>query len=98
MMAQCPCSIREWFPACRGAAVLDRALISFHPACLAAHLPPVWRNMFRLLALCLVIASAQAAAPPAKPWQQIENCQWKADRWNDGDSYHLITGNQGREI
>ena len=37
-------------------------------------------------------------APAGKPWQRIEGCQWKADRWNDGDSFHVITGDAGREI
>jgi endonuclease YncB( thermonuclease family) len=37
--------------------------------------------------------------PPAgKPWQKIDGCIWKADRWNDGDSFHVITGDEGREI
>ena len=37
-------------------------------------------------------------APAGKPWQKIEGCTWKADRWNDGDSFHVITGDAGREI
>ena len=37
-------------------------------------------------------------APAGKPWQRMEGCQWKADRWNDGDSFHVITGDAGREI
>lgn len=37
-------------------------------------------------------------APAGKPWQRIDNCTWKADRWNDGDSFHVITGDAGREI
>ena len=37
-------------------------------------------------------------APAGKPWQKIEGCTWKADRWNDGDSFHVITGDEGREI
>ncbi|HEX8311378.1 MAG TPA: hypothetical protein VF614_08685 [Chthoniobacteraceae bacterium] len=28
----------------------------------------------------------------------IEGCQWKADQWNDGDSFHVVTGDQQREI
>lgn len=47
-----------------------------------------------LLALLLPF-SAQAAS---KPFQKIENCRWKADRWNDGDSFHVITGDAKREI
>jgi endonuclease YncB( thermonuclease family) len=37
-------------------------------------------------------------APAGKPWQRIDGCTWKADRWNDGDSFHVITGDAGREI
>ena len=37
-------------------------------------------------------------APAGKPWQRLDGCTWKADRWNDGDSFHVITGDEGREI
>ncbi len=37
-------------------------------------------------------------APGAKPWQRVDGCRWKADRWNDGDSFHLVTGDEAREI
>ena len=43
---------------------------------------------FLLLALLLPL-SAQAAP---NPFQKIEACRWKADRWNDGDSFHVLTG------
>ena len=52
------------------------------------------RPLCLLLALLLPL-SAQAAS---KPFQKIENCRWKADRWNDGDSFHVITGDAGKEI
>jgi endonuclease YncB( thermonuclease family) len=45
--------------------------------------------------LCL---SVFVSATPAKPWQRIGDCHWKADRWNDGDSFHVITGDAGKEI
>lgn len=48
-------------------------------------------------ALALFILSDFAVAV-AKPFQKIEGCTWKTDRWNDGDSFHLITGDAGREI
>jgi endonuclease YncB( thermonuclease family) len=41
---------------------------------------------------------ARKKAPAGKPWQQIENCRWKIDRWNDGDSFHVVTGDEAREI
>ena len=37
-------------------------------------------------------------APAGKPWQKIDGCTWKPDRWNDGDSFHVLTGDAGREI
>ena len=49
---------------------------------------------FLILALLLPLAAHAAS----KPFQKIENCRWKADRWNDGDSFHVITGDARREI
>jgi endonuclease YncB( thermonuclease family) len=43
-------------------------------------------------------APKQKKAPAGKPWQRIDGCTWKADRWNDGDSFHVLTGDEGREI
>ena len=51
-----------------------------------------------LLGIVLALSVAHGAAPPAKPWQRIDACRWKADRWNDGDSFHVITGDAAREI
>ena len=28
--------------------------------------------------------------PPAGEWQLLSGCQYKPDRWNDGDSFHVI--------
>jgi endonuclease YncB( thermonuclease family) len=33
-----------------------------------------------------------------QPWQRVNGCQGKANRWNDGDSFHVITGDAGKEI
>ena len=43
-------------------------------------------------------APAPKKAPAGKPWQRIDNCTWKADRWNDGDSFHVRTGSEPPEI
>ncbi len=51
--------------------------------------------------LCLFLfafLSPLAAHAASKPFQKIEACRWKADRWNDGDSFHAITGDAGKEI
>ncbi len=52
------------------------------------------------LAAFLIVMTCLAHAAPkaAKPWQRVDGCHWKADRWNDGDSFHLATGDEGREI
>ena len=49
---------------------------------------------FLILALLLPLAAHAAS----KPFQKLEVCRWKADRWNDGDSFHVITGDAGKEI
>lgn len=51
-----------------------------------------------LLLLALPLAAWAQKAPSAKPFQKVENCTWKDDRWNDGDSFHVVTGDEGREI
>lgn len=43
-------------------------------------------------------APGLVAALAAKPFQAIAGCRWKADRWNDGDSFHVVTGDEQREI
>jgi hypothetical protein len=29
-------------------------------------------------------------APPAQPFQRLDGCAYKPQRWNDGDSFHVI--------
>ena len=58
-----------------------------------------WPAMIRaLLTLLLSILSPLSAMAEAKPFQKIERCKMKADRWNDGDSFHVVTGDAQREI
>jgi endonuclease YncB( thermonuclease family) len=33
-------------------------------------------------------------APPAQPFQRINGCMYKPQRWNDGDSFHVILPDQ----
>jgi hypothetical protein len=52
----------------------------------------VRRALFALLAFFVVIpvlAFAQQA-PPARPFQRCDGCIYKPQRWNDGDSFHVI--------
>lgn len=44
------------------------------------------------------ILLAASIAPHAQEWQRIERCAWLDNRWNDGDSFHLVTGDANREI
>lgn len=37
------------------------------------------------------------AAPRTKPFQRLDGCRWIPDRWNDGDSFHVMTAEE-REI
>jgi endonuclease YncB( thermonuclease family) len=37
-------------------------------------------------------------APAGKPWQRLDGRTLKADRWNDGDSFHVLTGDEPPEI
>lgn len=51
--------------------------------------------------LAIVIAAffgVSSIAASAQPWQRVDVCRWKPDRWNDGDSFHVITGDAAREI
>lgn len=44
------------------------------------------------------IANAKpGAAPRAKPFERLDDCRWVPDRWNDGDSFHVMTAEK-REI
>ena len=59
----------------------------------------MWRNTdnslrlrWRFLALILLpplLALAQTA-PPAQRFQRLDGCAYKPQRWNDGDSFHVI--------
>ena len=55
----------------------------------------VMRWLSILFLALLLPLSAKAAS---KPFEKIEGCQWKADRWNDGDSFHVIAGQPSREL
>lgn len=51
-----------------------------------------------LALLFLPLSALAQKAPAAKPFQKIEKCTLKADRWNDGDSFHVLTGSEPPEI
>ena len=47
-----------------------------------------------LLALTVSVVVLARTAPPAQPFQQIDGCIYKAQRWNDGDSFHVVLPDQ----
>lgn len=55
---------------------------------------PVVLTVFVLFSFHPLLAGASAA----RPFQKIEACVWQDNHWNDGDSFHALTGDAGREI
>jgi hypothetical protein len=47
------------------------------------------RNCLRRDRLPALLALAQTA-PPAQPFQRLDGCAYKPQRWDDGDSFHVI--------
>src|SRR5258705_13993170 len=48
---------------------------------------------FELILLSPLFALAQTA-PPAQPFQRLDGCAYKPQRWDDGDSFHVILPDQ----
>jgi endonuclease YncB( thermonuclease family) len=44
-----------------------------------------------------LLAFAQHA-PPAQPFQRLDGCVYKSERWNDGDSFHVLLRDQKEVI
>jgi endonuclease YncB( thermonuclease family) len=55
-------------------------------------LRPRWRFL-ALIGLLPLLALAQTA-PPAQPFQRLDGCAYKPQRWDDGDSFHVILPDQ----
>jgi endonuclease YncB( thermonuclease family) len=51
-------------------------------------LRPRWRFL-PLIGLLPLLALTQTATP-AQPFQRLDGCAYKPQRWNDGDSFHVI--------
>jgi endonuclease YncB( thermonuclease family) len=47
-----------------------------------------------LLAFTVSVVALAKTAPPAQPCQRINGCVYKPQRWNDGDSFHVILPDQ----
>ena len=46
----------------------------------------------------LGVAVPRADTAAGQTLAEVEGCVWKAGRWNDGDSFHVVTGDEQREI
>ena len=47
-----------------------------------------------LTALLVPLLAFAQHAPPARPFQRFDGCIYKPQRWNDGDSFHVILPDQ----
>jgi hypothetical protein len=47
--------------------------------------------------LAPLVAITQTA-PPAQPFQRLDGCVYKSQRWNDGDSFHVLLRDQKEVI
>src|SRR5437868_15526136 len=47
-----------------------------------------------LLAFTVSVLALAKTAPLAQPFQRIDGCVYKPQRWNDGDSFHVILPDQ----
>jgi endonuclease YncB( thermonuclease family) len=47
-----------------------------------------------LLAFVLPVLAFARTAPPAQPFQRLDGCVYKPQRWNDGDSFHVISADE----
>ena len=53
------------------------------------------RKLIALFAwVFLPLLSVAQTAPPAQPFQRLDGCLYKPQRWNDGDSFHVILPDQ----
>ncbi len=47
-----------------------------------------------LTALLVPLLAFAQHAPPAQPFQRLDGCAYKPQRWDDGDSFHVILPDQ----
>ena len=45
-------------------------------------------------ALLVPLLAFAQTAPPAQPFQRLDGCAYKPQRWDDGDSFHVILPDQ----
>ena len=44
--------------------------------------------------VCLSAAAIAHKAPSSTPFERLDGCVYKSQRWNDGDSFHVLLRNQ----
>jgi hypothetical protein len=49
-------------------------------------------------AMLVPLVALTQTAPPAQPFQRLDGCVYKSQRWNDGDSFHVLLRDQKEVI
>jgi endonuclease YncB( thermonuclease family) len=56
------------------------------------------RVLVCVTAMLVPLVAIAQTAPPAQPFQQLDGCVYKSQRWNDGDSFHVLLPDQKEVI
>ena len=59
-------------------------------------MPSAVPTLFRIIVLMFAITSSDVAPAERKQWQQLTQCRYVAEKYNDGDSFRVNCG--GREF
>jgi len=65
---------------------------------MASRLSTLMRITSALVAWLLPLVASTRTAPPAQPFQWLDGCVYKPQRWNDGDSFHAILPDQKEAV
>ena len=52
------------------------------------------RVLVFVTAMLVPLVALTQTAPPAQPFQRLAGCVYKPQRWNDGDSFHVVLPDQ----
>ena len=56
------------------------------------------RVLVFVTAMLVPLVALAQTAPPAQPFQRLNGCVYKSQRWNDGDSFHVVLPDQKEVI
>ena len=56
------------------------------------------RVLVFVTAILVPLVAIAQTAPPAQPFQRLDGCVYKSQRWNDGDSFHVLLRDQKEVI